>query len=142
MLRRHLRSGLAATAAFVLMFAALPAGQTTSLGQVRLPRAVVANGGTLTAGTYAVRVTSDAVPPVVGQTPSESRWVEFLQGGQVKGKELATVLTAAELSQISESARPAAGTAKVELLKGNDYVRVWINHGGTNYLVHLAVAGQ
>jgi hypothetical protein len=28
------------------------------------------------------------------------------------------------------------------LLKGNDYLRVWINSAGTHYLVHLAVAPQ
>jgi hypothetical protein len=26
------------------------------------------------------------------------------------------------------------------MLKGNDYLRVWINRGGTHYLVHFAVA--
>jgi hypothetical protein len=39
-------------------------------------------------------------------------------------------------------APPAAGTAKVQTLKGADYVRVWINKGGTNYLVHLGSAGK
>jgi len=28
----------------------------------------------------------------------------------------------------------------VDMLKGNDYVRVWINHSGMNYLVHLPPA--
>jgi hypothetical protein len=28
----------------------------------------------------------------------------------------------------------------VELLKGEDYLRVWINRGGNHYLVHLPVA--
>ena len=26
---------------------------------------------------------------------------------------------------------------RVEMLKGNDYLRVWINRGGTNYIIHL-----
>jgi hypothetical protein len=34
---------------------------------------------------------------------------------------------------------PASGTSKTELLKGNDYLRIWVNHGGTHYLVHLAL---
>jgi hypothetical protein len=29
----------------------------------------------------------------------------------------------------------------VEALKGGDYIRVWINRGGHNYLVHLPPAG-
>ena len=31
---------------------------------------------------------------------------------------------------------------KVELLKGDDYLRVWINRGGTNYLIHLVTAAK
>jgi hypothetical protein len=27
----------------------------------------------------------------------------------------------------------------VELLKGNVYLRVWINRGGTHYFIHLPV---
>jgi hypothetical protein len=28
----------------------------------------------------------------------------------------------------------------VDMLKGNDYVRVWINRSGRNYIVHLPPA--
>jgi hypothetical protein len=31
-------------------------------------------------------------------------------------------------------------SARVELLKGEDYLRVWINRAGNHYLVHLPVA--
>ena len=41
----------------------------TALGTVRLPRAVMANGQALPAGTYTMRLTSDAVTAVVGQGP-------------------------------------------------------------------------
>jgi hypothetical protein len=27
--------------------------------------------------------------------------------------------------------------AQIQTLVGNDYLRVWINKGGTNYLLHL-----
>ncbi len=37
--------------------------------------------------------------------------------------------------------RPAPGTSKVEKLKGDDYVRVWINRGGTNYIINMPPAG-
>jgi hypothetical protein len=30
----------------------------------------------------------------------------------------------------------------VQILRGNEYLRVWINQGGTHYLIHFAVAGQ
>ena len=75
-----------------------------------------------------------------GQTPAETKWVEFVQGGAVKGREIATVLTAADAKQIAKQGLPAAGAAKIETLKGNDYLRVWINKGGTNYLIHLGNA--
>jgi hypothetical protein len=110
----------------------------TSLGSIHIPQQVTANGQPLAAGTYTLRLSGDPVTPVVGQTPSQSHWVEFVQGGQVKGKEIATVATAAEVKQIAEMTPPAPGTSKVQTLKGADYVRVWINHGGTHYLLHLA----
>jgi hypothetical protein len=108
-----------------------------SLGTVRIPKGVTANGQPLAAGTYSVRVSGDSVTPVVGQTSELEQWVEFVQGGQVKGKELATVLTATEVKNVVKGKAPASGASKTELLKGNDYVRVWLNHGGTHYLIHF-----
>jgi hypothetical protein len=55
----------------------------------------------------------------------------------VLGREVAIVVSAAEVGQIAKGPRPAAGTARVELLKGDEYVRVWINRSGMNYLVHM-----
>src|SRR5687768_15837974 len=63
-----------------------PAGET-SLGSVRLTRSVMADGKPLKAGTYQVRLTSqDAAPPAAGI--KMERWVEFLQGGKVAGREV------------------------------------------------------
>ena len=41
----------------------------------------------------------------------------------------------------SKDAPPASGGSKVEMLKGGDYLRVWINKGGNHYLIHLPVTG-
>ena len=114
------------------------AKKSASIGTVKIG-GVIADGKPLAAGTYALRV-SDAMPAkVVGQTLDESRWIEFTQAGQVKGRELATVLSKDALKDMTrKSAAPAAGTAKVQMLKGGDYVRVWVNAGGTNYLIHLS----
>ena len=118
-----------------------PATQTgQNLGSVRVPRQAVANGESLAAGTYSVRLVSGPVPGAVGQTPEESKWVEFVQGSAVKGKEVATVMTADEVKKIAEDAMPAPGRSKVQILRGNDYVRVWINRANTHYLVHLALS--
>jgi hypothetical protein len=116
------------------------AGQAgaTSLGSVRIPRAVTADGKPLPRGTYQVRLTAEeAKPDVVGQDAKLSRWVEFVQGGQVRGREVVSIVPQAEIAQVAEGRAPATGASRVELLKGNDYLRVWINRGGNHYLIHL-----
>jgi hypothetical protein len=112
-----------------------------TLGTVTLAKAVMANGEKLPPGTYQVRLTNDQPKPGAGQSPDAERYVEFVRGGKVVGREVATVVSDADLKQILDSPRkPAAGRAQVELLKGDDYVRVWLNRGGTNYILHLPVA--
>ncbi len=113
-----------------------------SLGSVRIPQQVTANGQPLAAGTYTVRLSSETVPPVVGQAAEANHWVEFVQGGQVRGREVASVVPAAEVKEIAEMTPPAAGASKVQMLKGNEYIRVWVNRGGTHYLVHLATGAS
>jgi hypothetical protein len=110
-----------------------------SLGSVSIPRQVKASGQPLAAGTYTLRLLPQDLKGAVGQTASESRYVEFVQGGKVVGKEVATVLTGAEARAVTKGAGPASGSAKVQLLKGDEYVRVWIRQGDTHYLDHLAV---
>jgi hypothetical protein len=119
----------------------VPAGET-ALGSVRLPRSVMADGKPLKAGTYQVRLTSQPVTPeVAGQTMS--RWVEFVQGGKVAGREVVSIVPAGEMKDLMpgpDGARAASGGTRVEMLKGNDYLRVWINRGGVNYLIHMPPA--
>jgi len=131
---------VAAVAALVAPSVLAWAQSGQSLGSVRLPRAVTANGERLAAGTYAVRVSDDAVAAVVGQAPEGEKWVEFLQGNQVRGRELATVLTGDAVREVAKGPVPSPGNARVELLKGNDYLRVWINSSGTHYLIHFAIS--
>ena len=113
-----------------------------SLGTVNLSHAVKANGQDLPAGTYTLRVSTDAVTPVVGQATDSAQWVEFVKGGKVAGKELATKVSAADVKSIAEMTPPAAGASKVQMLKGADYVRIWVNRAGTHYLVHLATTAK
>ena len=109
------------------------------IGSVHIPRAAVANGAGLPAGTYTMRV-SDEMPMVpVGQSPDAERWVEFVQGGKVVAKEMASVISAADMASIAKGARPHANSTLLQTLKGGDYFRVWINKNGTNYLVNLAI---
>src|SRR5207302_7818722 len=58
----------------------VPTGEI-ALGTFRIPSTVKADGKTLAAGTYQIRVTAQpATPDAKGQTPSLERWAEFMQG--------------------------------------------------------------
>ena len=118
----------------------IPATVTT-LGAVHIARAVKADGQTLAAGTYQVRVTERlASPAAAGQTPEYERWAEFLQGGQVKGREVVTVVPQADIAKIADDKLPKPGSYRAEVLKGGDYYRLWYNRAGTHYLVHFNIA--
>jgi hypothetical protein len=109
-----------------------------SLGSVRIPGGVKADGKELPAGTYQVRLTADeAKPDAKGSTEKLERWVEFVKGGQVVGREVVSIVPSAEKQLVQKDTPPPSGGSKVETLKGGDYVRVWINRGGNYYLVHL-----
>ena len=114
-----------------------PPAAGASLGSVTLNRRVMANGEPLATGTYQVRLSAETPKPGLGQSPESERYVEFVRGGKVVGREVATIVSAADIGQIAKGARPPVGGARVELLKGNDYVRVWINRGGTNYIINM-----
>lgn len=98
-------------------------------GPVSIPWRVHANGATLDPGTYSVRIT--------GQTSEQDRWVEFVSGGRVAARELATVIPGVEIGSVAKLRPPPAGAVRVETLTGADYVRIWINAAGIHYLIHL-----
>jgi hypothetical protein len=111
---------------------------TTSLGTVRITRNVMADGKPLKSGTYQVRLTAEEAKPEVANTDAKlERWVEFTRGGKVMGREVVSIVPGDEISKVAEGRPPRPGSSRVELLKGNDYLRVWINRGGTHYLIHL-----
>ena len=119
--------------------AALPSG-TTSLGTVRLSRAVKANGEALPAGSYQLRLTGEEPPAPTGATKPYERWVEFVKGGKVVGREVVSVVPSSEIKNVTKGGGPASGASKVQMLRDNEYLRVWVNRGGTHYLVHLVPA--
>lgn len=119
----------------------VPAGDA-ALGSVRLPRNVMADGKALKAGTYQVRLTSQAAMPAVAGQQME-RWVEFVQGSTVAGREVVSIVPAGEMKDLQPGPPGAAQTrtgARVEMLKGDEYLRIWINRAGVNYLIHLPPA--
>jgi hypothetical protein len=113
-----------------------PTGEV-ALGAVRIPRSVMADGKPLPAGTYQVKVTAqEARPEAVGTTEPLERWAEFSQRGQVRGREVVTIVPDSEIKMVVKDT-PPRGAPKVQTLRGNDYLRVWVNKGGTHYLIHL-----
>ena len=124
--------------------AAVPSAETV-LGTVTIPRGVTADGKPLARGQYTVRLTAQsAQPTVAGQLPDLNRWVEFVQGGQVKGREVVSIVPADEVKQTQQGPDLDTGSAprssiRVQALKGGDYMRVWIARQGIQYLIHLPV---
>jgi hypothetical protein len=125
--------------------AQVPTGETV-LGTVSIPRAVMADGKPLPAGRYTVRLTAQtATTPAPGATPALERWVEFVQGGQVRGRELVSIVPAEEVKDTMPGpdmpGKVGRAGSRVEMLKGGEYLRVWIARGGHNYLLHLPPSG-
>jgi hypothetical protein len=145
-----LKSSFLTLSAAVLISAPAPAALTQrttsgteqqSLGSVQITQKVTADGKPLPPGTYQLRLTQDVAKPenVVGQSPNLERWVEFVQGGQVRGREVVSIVPASEIATVAEDTPPGPNGQKVQLLKGNDYVRIWIRRGDEHYLIHLPV---
>ena len=117
-----------------------PSGEL-ALGSVHLTKAVTADGKPLPPGVYQVRLTAqEAKPDKPGTSRELERWVEFVQKGAVKGREVVSIVPEAEVKNVVKDAPPPKGGSKVQVLKGNDYVRVWINKAGNYFLFHMPAA--
>jgi hypothetical protein len=116
------------------------AAQSSSavLGTVQLARSLMANGQRLAPGTYQVRLSTDAVSPVAGQ--QGEAWVDFVRGGKVVGRELASIVSDGDIKSVVKGARLPGGEARVEMLKEGQYWRVWLHKGANHYLIHLPPA--
>jgi hypothetical protein len=116
----------------------VPSGELV-LGTVRFAKATTADGKPLPAGVYQVKLTAqEAKPDAKGASENIERWVEFLQKGTVKGREVVSIVPQNEVKNVVKDAPPPSnGAPKVQLLKGNDYLRVWFNKGGNHYLIYF-----
>jgi len=119
---------------------ALVVTAVVALGSVHLTRAAVADGKPLASGTYQIRTTDNEPKPAAGQSANAEQWIEFLKGGKVVGREVATVISASDMKTIAKGPTPRTNGSRVDALKGGDYVRVWMNKGNTNYLINLPLA--
>ena len=107
-------------------------------GEITIPSNVLADGQRLAAGDYLLSLADNA--QALSDTGPGGRWVEFLDGDDVAGRGLAVVIPDGELADVSNNA--LRNEARVAVLKEGDYVRVWLNREGVNYLVHLPPAGR
>src|SRR5947207_11332579 len=104
----------------------VPTGEL-QLGSVHLGKGVKADGKPLAAGRYQLRLTAQAATPdAKGQTPSSERWAEFLQRGQVKGREDVTIVPQSEIDKVKKDTPPHAHEYKMEMLNGGDYMPVTV----------------
>src|SRR5262245_53909308 len=109
-----------------------------TIAHVRITQSVKANGTTLQPGSYELRLTDEYVKPHPGQSPDAERWVEIVSNGRVVAREAAVVLRD-EGAEVGTSSASGAGRARVELLRGGDFLRVSVNRGGERYLLHFPV---
>jgi hypothetical protein len=114
--------------------------QTITFSNVRLPQPVLADGKPLAAGTYDVRIAAERPKPAVGQSPTAACWVEFVKGGAIAGKEVASVIPAEEIGAVAKGPAPQPNAVSVDVLKGGEYLRVWMNGGGTHFIVNMPLA--
>jgi len=111
------------------------------LGSARVARRVLADGRPLAPGTYDVRLTAqEARPAAPGADAALERWAEFLQDGQVKGREVVSIVPKDEVKAVIREPAPRSGAVRVQLLKGREYLRIWFNRAGTQYLIYLPLA--
>ena len=110
------------------------------IGTVDLPRQANADGVPLDPGRYELHLTSPSTTPHVNDVShSRDHWIEFRQEDGVKGREMVTIVSGTEIITFAESTPPSSGSARIEVLKENDYLRIWLNNDGIHYLIHLAI---
>ena len=118
-------------------------GRVHLMSTVRIAQPVLAGGQPLAPGTYEVIVT-DERPGLNTANPDAQRTVEFVQNGNVVAREVAEVFPASEREAVGTSgtaddAGSAARrpSARVQLLKGGEFLRVAISDSAARYLIHL-----
>jgi hypothetical protein len=109
------------------------------LATVRIPAGVLADGRPLPAGTYEIRLTQERPAPLSGQSAEAQRIVQFVADGRVVARETAEVLRDSDLPAVGTSSLPVRSGARVEMLKGGEFLRVSVKREGERYLIHLPV---
>jgi hypothetical protein len=108
------------------------------LGTARITQPVLVGGMRIGPGTYQIRVTGEHLQPLPGQSEDAGQEFELVANGQVVARDFAEVLPGSAAPVGTTGG--ADGRARVELLRGGEFVRVSATRGGERYLIHLPVA--
>lgn len=104
---------------------------------VQITQEVMAGGKPLAPGTYQIWITDDR-PDVGAGAPSENqRVVQFVQNEKVVATEIAEVFTRGEPQAVGTSGGAGSSRARVEMLRGGEFLRVSINAPDARFLIHL-----
>jgi hypothetical protein len=117
----------------------------SSLGSVRLAQPATVGSTTLQPGTYEIRLTGEHVKPLAGQSEESGQYVEFVMNGTVAAKAAAEVIGSSTgavgtSGATSGATGGVASRARVEMLRGGEFLRISMNKGGERFLIHLGVA--
>jgi hypothetical protein len=66
--------------------------------------------------------------------------VEFVKNGVVAGREVASVVSSKDIGEVAKEPEPKPNAWRVDVLKGGDYLRMWMNGVGTHYIVNMPIA--
>ncbi len=106
---------------------------------VRLAEPVTAGGQLLQPGTYEV-VVNDEKPLSPSGSPSEKqRTVDFLMNGKIVASDVAEVFPFDERIAVGTSGS-SDRRARVETLKGGEFVRISVSDDSARYFIHLPAA--
>jgi len=112
------------------------------IGTIRVTQAVLADGKPLAPGTYQIRLTTEHPAQAPGASSNGECWIELMKGQAVVAREVATIIPNDQIAAIAKGPGPKPNSARVDVLKGGEYVRAWINHDSTNYIINLPIVGE
>jgi hypothetical protein len=109
-----------------------------TLGSVRIPQPVMVGGQLVQPGTYDLRLTGEHLTPLPGQSEDAGQKFELVANGQVVARDFAEVIPTPAVPVGTSGGGGAS--ARVQSLKGGEFLRIAVNRGSERYLIHLAVA--
>lgn len=110
------------------------------LTTVQITAPVMAGETRLEPGTYEIRLTGEHLKPLPGQSEDSEVVVEFVKDGMVVARDGSEVVPG-DTKPVGTSGG-SAPRARVERLKGDEFLRISVNKDAERYLIHLPIARQ